>query len=79
MYTTDTRKISVIGEVLKVDNEDTLKALEAVLKSAKAKTPLKKTKPGISDFVGFLSKKDAETMRNVIAETSETIHPDDWK
>ena len=43
MYTTYTRKISVIEEVLKVDNEDTLKAIEAVLKSAKAKTSFKKT------------------------------------
>ncbi|WP_460686628.1 hypothetical protein [Niabella aquatica] len=79
MYTTDTRKISVIEEVLKVDNEDTLKALEAVLKSARTKILHKKTQSGISDFVGFLSKKEANTMRNVIAETSETIHPDDWK
>ena len=62
-YTTDRRKISIIEAVLKVNNEDTLNALEVVLKSAKAKTPLKKTKPAISDFIGFLSKKEADIMR----------------
>jgi hypothetical protein len=42
MYTTERRKLLIIGEVLKIDNEDTLKALEAVLKNAKAKHLIKK-------------------------------------
>lgn len=41
MYTIDRRKISIIEAVLKVNNEDTLKALEGMLKNTKTKTPRK--------------------------------------
>ncbi|WP_152268960.1 hypothetical protein [Agriterribacter humi] len=77
MYT-EARKISLIEEVLKVDNEATLTALEAVLKKSRKKTiPAKK--PSIYDFVGILTKKEASKMRTAIAETCETICADDWK
>jgi len=42
MGTINRRKISLIEVILKVDNEDTLKALEAVLINAKTKTSRKK-------------------------------------
>ena len=77
MYT-EARKISLIEEVLKVDNEATLTALEAVLKKSRKKTiPGKKSR--MYDFVGIRTKKEANTMRTAIAETCETIHADDWK
>ncbi|MBO9595153.1 MAG: hypothetical protein J7599_19770 [Niabella sp.] len=80
MYTTNTRKISVIEEVLKVDNEETLKALEAVLKNAQEGSQRKKNKPAtIYDFVGILTAKETTSIKKVIKETSEMIHPDDWK
>ena len=80
MYTTDTRKISVIEEVLKVNNEDTLKALEAVLKNAQGKSMRNKNKPAtIYDFVGILTAREANSIKKAIEDTSEMIHPDDWK
>ncbi len=79
MYATDTRKISLIEEVLKVDDDDTLKALESVLKKAHKSGIHKKNKHSIYDFVGILTKEEAHAMKAVIEETCETIHPDDWK
>jgi len=78
MYT-EARKISLIEEVLKVNNDETLSALETVLKNARKKIVRKNKKPNIYDFVGIMTKKEANTMRIAIEETCETIHPDDWK
>lgn len=75
MYT-ETRKIQLIEQVLKEDNEGTLLALETVFK--KLKKPNKK-KLTIYDFVGILSKKETSDMRKAIKETAETINPDNWK
>lgn len=70
------RKIHLIEEVLKVDNESTLDALEIALK--KSKEPEEK-KFSIYDFVGVVSKKEAAQMKKVIKETAEIINDDDWK
>ena len=75
MYT-ETRKIQLIEQVLKEDNEGTLLAFETVFK--KLKKPNKK-KLTIYDFVGILSKKETSDMRKAIKETAETINPDNWK
>ena len=76
MYT-EARKISLIEEVLKVNNENTLTALETVLRNARKKIVPKK--PSVFDFVGILTKKEAASMRTAIEETCETIHSDDWQ
>ncbi len=72
----ETRKINLIEEVLKVNNEGTLIALEAALKQSKR---LKEKKMSIYDFVGILTKKETSDMRKAIKETAETINADDWK
>ena len=77
MYT-EARKIHLIEEVLKVTNEAVLVELETVIKKSKKKTE-KEKKPSIYDFVGILTRKEANEMRKAIEETSETINPDDWK
>jgi len=51
--------------------------LELVLKKSKKRKTVKKA--SIYDFVGMLTKKEANEMRNAIKESSETINPDDWK
>ncbi|WP_153800987.1 hypothetical protein [Foetidibacter luteolus] len=72
----ESRKIHLIEEVLKVEDESTLNALESVLKKAK-KTRGKKN--GIYDFVGVVTKKEAAQMRKAIEDTCETINENDWK
>ena len=72
----ETRKIQLIEDVLKVDNDSILSKLENVLKNARATKDKKKT---IYDFVGIISNKEAQEIKKAIKETSETIHIYDWK
>ena len=76
MYT-EARKMHLLEDVLKVNNEATLLELEAVLKKSK----LKKNKKAFSahNFLGAWSKKDAEEIEKAIEESCEKIHKDDWK
>lgn len=71
----ETRKLLLIEEMLKVKSEATLVALENLLKVANNKT-VKKT-PSVRDFSVIWSKAEAEEMERIIAESCETIHPDD--
>ncbi|MBE5320080.1 hypothetical protein IM793_12985 [Pedobacter sp. MR2016-19] len=73
----ETRKLHLIEEMLKVKSDATLSALEKLLKNTNNRT-VKKT-PSLKDFSGIWSKDEAEEMERIIAESCETIHPDDWK
>lgn len=73
----ETKKINVIAEVLKVEDESTLDKIESVLKEKKTKKKLPQR--NLKKFSGILSDEDAEMMTKVIKETSGTVHPDDWK
>ena len=69
MYT-EARKIHLIEEVLKVNDDATLTQLETVFNNTKK---VKSKKASIYDFVGVLNKKEVAQMRKAIEETSETI------
>jgi hypothetical protein len=73
----EARKISLIEEVLKINNDNTLTALETTLMRSRKKATVKK--PSIYDFVGILTKKEAYEMRKAIEETCETINLNEWK
>jgi hypothetical protein len=73
------RKILLIEDVMKITSEATLKELESVIKKSGKKSPGKKKKQSIYDFVGILTKKESLEMRKAIEETCETINPDEWK
>lgn len=73
----ESRKIQLIEDVLKVQDDSILSELETVLK--KSRTTSRVKKKTIYDFVGILSKKETYEIKKAIKETSETIHPDDWK
>ena len=75
MYS-ESRKIQLIEDVLKVDNDSILSKLKNVLKNSRATKDKKKT---IYDFVGIISNKEAQEIKKAIKETSETIHIYDWK
>ena len=75
MYS-ESRKIQLIEDVLKVENDSILSKLESVLKNSRA---AKEKKRSIYDFVGIISNKEAQKMKKIIKETSETINPDNWK
>lgn len=73
----ETRKLHLIEEMLKVKSEATLSALEKLLHKTNNKT-VKET-PSLKDFSGIWSEDEANEMERIIAESCETIHPDDWK
>ena len=70
---TEARKIHLIGEMLKVNNDKLLSRLEGMLLKEK------KAKPSARDFVGLISKKDAQLMTSAISVGCEQINADDWK
>ena len=70
MYT-EARKIQLITEVLKVSSEATLEELESVLKK-KSLQHRKVKNPSIYDFVGVVSKKESEQMKQAIKDSCET-------
>jgi len=72
---TDTRKIQIIEAVLKTEDEDILSEVEKIV--SKSSEPKKKV--SAFDFVGTLSKEDADLMEKAIEEGCEQINPDDWK
>jgi 3-dehydroquinate dehydratase len=74
---TESRKIQLLEEVLKVNNEATLVELETLLN--KGKKAKEKKAVSAHDFSGLWSKKDAALIEKAIAEACEQIHEDDWK
>jgi hypothetical protein len=52
----ESRKIQLIEDVLKVEDDSVLSKLETVLKKSRATSKIKKKT--IYDFVGILSKKE---------------------
>jgi hypothetical protein len=73
----DERKLQLIEEVLKVQNESVLIELETVIK--KAGQSKDQSRPSARDFSGVWSKEDADLIEKAIAEGCEQINPDDWK
>ena len=74
MYT-DSRKLHIIEAVLKTDDNQTLSQLEQLIQQMQQPG----NKKSAHDFVGILTKEDAEAMEKAIEEGCEKIHPDDWK
>jgi hypothetical protein len=72
----ESKKIHLIEEVLKVNDNSVLSKLESVLKESKGK---KKKKPSARDFAGILSDEDARLMTKAIEEGCGQIDPDGWK
>jgi hypothetical protein len=76
MYS-ETRKIHLIEEVLKVKSDAILIEIENILNNYKKKAENKAL--SIYDFVGIISKNEALEMKQAIKETCEIIDENDWK
>ena len=77
MYS-EAKKLHIIEEVLKINSDAALSALADFVKKYKKDENIKKG-PGFNEFSGIWSKDEAEEIERIIAESCETIHPDDWK
>ena len=76
MYS-DSKKIQLIEEVLRLDNNSVLKELESVLKKSKKVPALKKGR--VHELLGQWSKVDSELIERAIKEGCEQIHANEWK
>ena len=63
----ETKKINVIAEVLKVEDESTLDKIESVLKEKKTKKKLPQRNK--KKFSGILSDEDNKMMTKIIKES----------
>lgn len=78
MYT-DRKKIQLIEDLLKVDNESTLKQVEAILNRSEKKSSRKTKKKSAHEFLGVWTKRETTLIEKAIAEGCEQIDEDGWK
>lgn len=72
----EARKLHLIEEILKIENDAVLQEVESVINRSKLEAVPRKS---IKDLAGTLSHEEAEEMKRVIEESCEQINPDDWK
>ncbi len=75
----ETKKLSIIAEILKIDNEVTLKALQNFLIITKKSKIIESNKKDFSQFFGIWSNEEADEIKQNISESCGLINSDDWK
>lgn len=70
----DARKIHLIEQILKTENDSVLNEVESILSKS---TPM--SRRSFKDFAGMMTEKEANELEKIIEEGCEQIHPDDWK
>lgn len=75
MYT-EAKKLHLIEELLKVDNDNLLDELELVLNRSKSRLPHSNS---FQKFSGSLSLEEVNELERNINEGCEQINEDDWK
>jgi len=75
MYT-EAKKLHLIEELLKVDNDNLLDELESVLNRSKGEFPHSN---GFQKFSGSLSLEEVNELERNINDGCEQINEDDWK
>ncbi|MBY0434563.1 MAG: hypothetical protein K2U26_10685, partial [Cyclobacteriaceae bacterium] len=73
----DSKKIQLIEEVLRLDDNIVLKELESILKKSKKAGSSKKSRA--HDFLGQWSRSDAVLIEKAIADGCEQIQADEWR
>lgn len=71
----EAKKLHIIEEVLKVNNDAILVELENILSRANALKP----KKHFRNFLGKLSSEEIEELERNIENGCEQINEDDWK
>ncbi|MDR3693448.1 hypothetical protein [Mucilaginibacter sp.] len=75
MYT-EAKKLHLIEELLKVDNDNLLDEVESVLNRSKSQLPRSNS---FQKFAGNLSLEEVNELERNINEGCEQINEDDWK
>lgn len=81
MYS-EARKLHIIEDLLKTDNDVILTQVELLLKQSK-KTEKDKNlvhdKDRFKEFVGIWTEEEADEISRIIEESCGTVNPEDWK
>ena len=72
----EAKKLHLIEEILKIENDVVLAEVETVISKSKAHGVRRKS---FKDFAGMMSDEDIKKLEKTIEEGCETIHSDDWK
>lgn len=72
----EAKKLHLIEEILKIENDAVLAEVETVITRSKLHVAGRRS---FKEFAGMLSDEEAARLEKDIAEGCEQIHPDDWK
>lgn len=72
----EAKKLHLIEEILKIQNEAVLEEVETVIANSKLHAVGRKS---FKDLVGIWTEQEADEMKRIIEEGCEQINPDDWK
>jgi hypothetical protein len=72
----EAKKLHLIEEILKIENEAVLVEVETVINRSKLHPVGRRN---FNEFAGMLSDEEASELEKIIEEGCEQIHPDDWK
>ena len=70
----EAKKLHLIEEILKVENDAILEEVETVISRGKMHAV---THKGFKDFAGIWTSEEADEMKRIIEESCEQINPDD--
>jgi hypothetical protein len=72
----EAKKLHLIEEILKIEDEAVLAEVETVITRNKIHAVNRRS---FKDFAGIMSDEEAGELERIIEEGCEQIHPDDWK
>ncbi len=70
----EAKKLQLIEEILKVEDEAILEEMQSVLNKSKLRAV-----GGLRQYSGIWTSAEADEIQRVIDESCEQINPDDWK
>lgn len=74
----EAKKLHLIEEILKIENETILDEVEMLISNSKMHKE-EAGRPSFKTFAGMMSDEEVSEMQKIIEEGCEQIHPDDWK
>lgn len=76
MMYSEGKKLHLIEEILRIENESVLNEVEAIIRRNRLREDNAKS---VDDFAGIWTKKEADEIKRIIEDNCEQINPDDWK
>jgi len=76
MMYSEGKKLHLIEEILRIENESVLNEVEVIIRRNRLREDNAKS---VDDFAGIWTKKEADEIKRIIEDNCEQINPDDWK